>query len=203
MSTPQGDDTAQDLTEPAQDTAGSSASTDPEVADLESDLLGGQGGDDTATPDAEQPADTTTPDAEQPADTTTPDSGGEESSVSEVQKLTGQLTQKMREAGQQMQPTDFKSVINSVIAAMDMSQLSEEDTNDIIKKIKKQTNKGEDGEMNEYGEQYGYESDNVMYNNEPARFRASGGQTVGENTLNEKLELIIKRAKENVLREKK
>jgi len=192
MSTPQGDDTAQDLTEPAQDTAGSSASTDPEVADLESDLLGGQGG-----------VDTTTPDAEQPADTTTPDSGGEESSVSEVQKLTGQLTQKMREAGQQMQPTDFKSVINSVIAAMDMSQLSEEDTNDIIKKIKKQTNKGEDGEMNEYGEQYGYESDNVMYNNEPARFRASGGQTVGENTLNEKLELIIKRAKENVLREKK
>jgi hypothetical protein len=199
MSTPQGDDTAQDLTEPAQDltepaqdTAGSSASTDPGVADLESDLLGGQGGDDTATPDAEQPA-----------DTTTPDSGGEESSVSEVQKLTGQLTQKMREAGQQMQPTDFKSVINSVIAAMDMSQLSEEDTNDIIKKIKKQTNKGEDGEMNEYGEQYGYESDNVMYNNEPARFRASGGQTVGENTLNEKLELIIKRAKENVLREKK
>jgi hypothetical protein len=192
MSTPQGDDTAQDLTEPAQDTAGSSASIDPEVADLESDLLGGQGGDDT-----------TTPDAEQPADTTTPDSGGEESSVSEVQKLTGQLTQKMREAGQQMQPTDFKSVINSVIAAMDMSQLSEEDTNDIIKKIKKQTNKGEDGEMNEYGEQYGYESDNVMYNNEPARFRASGGQTVGENTLNEKLELIIKRAKENVLREKK
>jgi len=192
MSSPQGDDTAQDLTEPAQDTAGSSASIDPEVADLESDLLGGQGGDDT-----------TTPDAEQPADTTTPDSGGEESSVSEVQKLTGQLTQKMREAGQQMQPTDFKSVINSVIAAMDMSQLSEEDTNDIIKKIKKQTNKGEDGEMNEYGEQYGYESDNVMYNNEPARFRASGGQTVGENTLNEKLELIIKRAKENVLREKK
>jgi hypothetical protein len=191
MSTPQGDDTAQDFTEPAQDTAGSSASTDPEIADLESDLLGGQGGDDTVTPDAEQP---------QPTDAITPDAGGEESSVSEVQKLTGQLTQKMREAGQQMQPTDFKSVINSVIAAIDMSQLSEDDTNDIIKKIKKQSNKG-DGEMNEYGEQYGYPSDNDMYNNEPARFRASGGQTVGEIALNERLELIIKRAKENVLRE--
>lgn len=190
MPSPQVDDSAQDFTEPAQDTAaGSSASTDPEIADL---LGGDAGADASADAGTETPTDTAAP-----ADTTAP--VGEESSVSEIQKLTGQLAQKMREAAQQMQPTDYKSVINSILAAVDMSQMSDKDKNDIIKKVK---GSGENpgGEMNEYGEEYGYDSDNVIYNNEPARFMASGGQTIGEDSLNERLELIIKRAKENVLR---
>jgi hypothetical protein len=193
MSTPQSDDMAQDFTtEPAQDTAGSSASTDPEIADLENDLLGG---------DADADAGVETPtDAAAPTDTTPADGGN--SSVEEIQKLTGQLAQKMREAGQQMQPTDYKSVINSILAAANMSQMSDKDKNDIIKKVK-QGSAENGGEMNEYGEEYGYESDNVMYNNEPARFMASGGQSIGEISLNEKLESIIKRAKENVLKENK
>jgi hypothetical protein len=193
MSTPQSDDMAQDFTtEPAQDTAGSSASTDPEIADLENDLLGGNA-------DADAGAETPT-DAAAPTDTTPADGGN--SSVEEIQKLTGQLAQKMREAGQQMQPTDYKSVINSILAAANMSQMSDKDKNDIIKKVK-QGSAENGGEMNEYGEEYGYESDNVMYNNEPARFMASGGQSIGEISLNEKLESIIKRAKENVLKENK
>ena len=196
MSLPQADDTAQDFTEPAQDTAaGSSASTDPEIADLENDLLGGNAGADTS---ADAGAETPT-DAAAPGDTT-PAEGGN-SSVEEIQKLTGQLAQKMREAGQQMQPTDYKSVINSILAAADMSQMSDKDKNDIIKKVK-QGSAENGGEMNEYGEEYGYESDNDMYNNEPARYMASGGQTIGEDSLNERLETIIKRAKANVLRNK-
>ena len=194
MPSPQADDSTQDFTEPAQDSAaGSSASSDPEIADLENDLLGGNAGADTsADAGAETPTDTAAP------GDTTPAEGGN-SSVEEIQKLTGQLAQKMREMAQQMQPTDYKSVINSILAAVDMSQMSDKDKNDIIKKVK-QGSAENGGEMNEYGEEYGYESDNVMYNNEPARYMASGGQTIGEDSLNERLELIIKRAKENVLK---
>ncbi len=192
MSSPQPDDTAQDFTEPAQGTAaGSSASTDPGIADLENDLLGGNTGGDTSTDaGAEAPTDAA------PADTATPAEGGN-SSVEEIQKLTGQLAQKMREAGQQMQATDYKSVINSILAAADMSQMSDKDKNDIIKKVKHGSEEN-GGEMNEYGEEYGYPSDNDMYDNVRPRFNGS----IAEDSLNERLEIIIKRAKENVLRNK-
>lgn len=158
---------------------------------MENDLLGDQGG---------QTPDQTTPE---------PPAAGQESGdggVNEVQKLTGQLTQKMRELTGQMQPTDYKSVINSIISAIDMSQFSEHDRNDMIKKIKHQANKSTEpaqgqapAEMNEYGEQYGFENDE--FGNDWGQIgRASGGQTIGEDAINERLELIIKKAKANVFK---
>ena len=131
----------------------------------------------------------------------------DDNSVNAIQKLTGKLTQKMRAAAQEMQPTDYKSVINSILSAVDMKQLSDQDKKDIMKKLKggqeqevsEENYADYENNLEEYGEQFGYDDDESYVDNEPSRFRASGGQTIGEDALNERLDIIINNAKKNVL----
>lgn len=49
--------------------------------------------------------------------------------------MTGKLTQQMRTAAQVIGGKDIKSVLNSIIAAVDMSKVEDGDKNDIISKI--------------------------------------------------------------------
>jgi len=66
-------------------------------------------------------------DAEAPADE-------EEISIKEIQKLTGKLGQKLRTIDQQdgLTSEDIKYVLNSIISAVDLDKLSEEDKEDIL-----------------------------------------------------------------------
>ena len=66
-------------------------------------------------------------DAEAPADE-------EEISIKEIQKLTGKLGQKLRTIDQQdgLTSEDIKYVLNSIISAVDLEKLSEEDKEDIL-----------------------------------------------------------------------
>jgi len=70
-------------------------------------------------------------DIEEPA----PDMGDdEEISVKVIQKLTGKLGQKLRTLDQQegLTSEDIKYVLNSIISAVDLEKLSEEDRDDIL-----------------------------------------------------------------------
>ena len=70
-------------------------------------------------------------DIEEPA----PDMGDdEEISVKVIQKLTGKLGQKLRTLDQQegLTSEDIKYVLNSIISAVDLDKLSEEDRDDIL-----------------------------------------------------------------------
>ena len=122
--------------------------------------------------------------------------------------MTGQLTQKMREAGGEMQNTDFKSVINSILSAVNMQTLTPQDKNDIIKKLKGggQENNNQDVDetnLQEYDEEIYGNEDVTFGNGDTSRFTASGGQSIGENSINERLDFIINKAKKNVLNEKR
>jgi hypothetical protein len=66
-------------------------------------------------------------DAESPADE-------EEISIKEIQKLTGKLGQKLRTIDQQdgLSSEDIKYVLNSIISAVDLEKLTEEDKEDIL-----------------------------------------------------------------------
>jgi hypothetical protein len=66
-------------------------------------------------------------DAESPA-------GEEEISIKEIQKLTGKLGQKLRTIDQQdgLSSEDIKYVLNSIISAVDLEKLTEEDKEDIL-----------------------------------------------------------------------
>ena len=65
------------------------------------------------------------------------DMGGEEVSFKTIQKLTGKLTQKIRVLDNQegMTSENIKYVINMVLSALDLKNLSEEDKEDIISKF--------------------------------------------------------------------
>ena len=60
---------------------------------------------------------------------------GADDPLKEIQRLTGQLSQKMRAIIQNIDPKDTKYIINSVIAAADLKNLSNEDKDNIINKI--------------------------------------------------------------------
>jgi|TARA_R110002020_G_scaffold1018_5_gene5154 hypothetical protein len=71
------------------------------------------------------------------------DMGGEEGfdgeeqtpTVKSIQKLTGKLGQKMREYEDDMDSDVIKYVLNSVIAAVDLDELDDEDRDDIISRL--------------------------------------------------------------------
>jgi hypothetical protein len=60
--------------------------------------------------------------------------GEEEISIKEIQKLTGKLGQKLRTIDQQdgLSSEDIKYVLNSIISAVDLEKLTEEDKEDIL-----------------------------------------------------------------------
>ena len=70
-------------------------------------------------------------DAEIPMDSV---EGDEEISIKSIQKLTGKLGQKLRTLDQQegLTSEDIKYVLNSIISAVDLQKLTEEDRDDIL-----------------------------------------------------------------------
>ena len=66
-----------------------------------------------------------------------------------IQKLTGKLGQKLREFKDEIDADMIKYVINSVISAIDVSELTSEDVEDIVEKLEE---KEEDIEYTEEGE---------------------------------------------------
>ena len=184
---------------PAATTGGSSTTNDPEVSDLENNLLGG--GEPSETPEP------TATDGGQTAQATAPQGGVD---IKNIQQETGKLAQNIRTAGQAVSAQDTKAVINSILSAIDFSQYTDKDKNDIIKKIgggaaaptqtpsAPQSNPQAQQGVNELITPAGYNNEEPMGDNSPARFTASGGQTVGESAINEQLQRIIERAKANV-----
>ncbi len=87
----------------------------------------------------ELPADTA-PQTEEPAEVgpSTDAEDGEnpdEPILKTVQKLTGKLSQKMRDGAEELTSKDYKYVINSIVSAIDMTKISEEDMKDILNKV--------------------------------------------------------------------
>jgi hypothetical protein len=67
-------------------------------------------------------------------------------SFKSIQKLTGKLTQKIREFDNQdgMTSEDIKYVINMVLSSLDLKNLSDEDKEDIMSKFEEAEERGED-----------------------------------------------------------
>ena len=84
-----------------------------------------------------------------------PDMGGKEEEVTfkSIQKLTGKLTQKMREFDNEKGLTseNIKYVINMVLSAADLTALSEEDKEDIMSKFEEEEDMGDMDDMGAMG----------------------------------------------------
>ena len=74
-----------------------------------------------------------------------------ETTIKSIQKLTGKLGQKLRDLKDEMEGDDIKYVINSIISAVDLEKLSEDDVEDILSKF--------DDEEIDYSEEGEYELD--------------------------------------------
>jgi hypothetical protein len=83
------------------------------------------------TPTDMGPEEVPTPEAPAPEEGENPD----EPILKSVQKLTGKLTQKMRDGGQELESKDYKYVVNSILSAIDMTKVSEEDMADMLSKL--------------------------------------------------------------------
>ena len=108
-----------DMAAPIDNTANTDLATDYSSEEVPTD------------PNVDIPADDTSA-TDQPEDTT---ENPDEPILKTVQKLTGKLSQKMRDGGEELTSKDYKYVINSLISAIDMSKISEEDMKDILNKI--------------------------------------------------------------------
>ena len=70
-----------------------------------------------------------------------------------IQKLVGKLTEKMRTADEQVMTSEFmKSILNSVVSAIDTSKLEDGDILSIMKKLKGEDNPEQAGEPNAQSE---------------------------------------------------
>ena len=109
--------------------------TSPSLDSTETEL-------DMQTPDGEVDLET---------DTETVDAGGDEEMITfkTIQKLTGKLTQKIREFDNDkgMTSENIKYVINMVLSALDLANLSEEDKEDIISKFEEAEERPEGEDM--------------------------------------------------------
>ena len=65
-----------------------------------------------------------------------------------IQKLTGKLGQKLRDSGEEMGSADIKYVLNSVISAVDLENLDDEDKDDVLDRFEDdEAAYGDDEEM--------------------------------------------------------
>jgi len=80
--------------------------------------------------------------AEVPAEAPAGEPNADEDPVKVIQKLTGKLAQKLRDAGEQLTDKDIKYTLNSIISATDINKLSDEDKTDIINKIEDKDEEG-------------------------------------------------------------
>jgi len=116
-------------------------------------------------------------DAEAPAEE-------EEISIKEIQKLTGKLGQKLRTIDQQdgLTSEDIKYVLNSIISAVDLEKLSEEDKEDILENFEEdEIDYGVDDEADldvDAGEELDLDMDLDMDMEEPMEESAEVGEKV-------------------------
>ena len=77
--------------------------------------------------------------------------GGEEDMegfMKSIQKLTGKLGQKLRDVEEEMGSSDIKYVLNSVISAVDLNNLDDEDKEDVLDRFEEdETSYGDEEEM--------------------------------------------------------
>ena len=89
-----------------------------------------------------------------------PESGGEEPEgpvgLKSIQRLTGKLSQKIRafDKDQGLDSQDIKYVINSILSAMDLENLDEDDKEDILSKFDEESEygMGDEGDLDISGE---------------------------------------------------
>jgi len=94
----------------------------------------------TPEPEAEPtPEEQPMPEPEMPSEEEPTHEDEEEVSLKTIQKLTGKLAQKIRaydsKEEEEMSPQDVKYVINSILSALDLDKLEEEDKEEIIDKV--------------------------------------------------------------------
>ena len=124
---------------------------------------------DEAMPADDMPMDDEVPMDDEPIDTGMEPEGGEEGhtpgSFRLVQKLLGKVTQKMRDLADEDRLTDknIKYVINTVLAAVDLNELSQEDKDDIMAKFEEED--VEDMDMDDEEPMSG--EDDMMSDEEP------------------------------------
>lgn len=87
----------------------------------------------TETPDDMGVDTSVEPAVEQPAVDGTENT--DEPILKTIQKLTGKLTQKMRDGGAELESKDYKYVVNSILSAIDMTKITEEDMADMLNKL--------------------------------------------------------------------
>jgi len=104
-------------------------------------------------PEGEEPVDDMAPEGDDMGDEGAPKD--EEVSFKSIQKLTGKLTQKMREFDSEKGLTseNIKYVINMVLSAADLNSLSEEDKEDIISKFDEEEGGMGDEGMDDMGDE--------------------------------------------------
>jgi hypothetical protein len=92
----------------------------------------------------------------------------EEMSFKSIQKLTGKLAQKLRTFGQgeeEMTSNDVKYVINSILSALDLSILEEDDVDEILSRFEGEEEMGQEDEFDNEDE---FESEEEELETEPS-----------------------------------
>jgi len=147
--------------------------------ELPSDDMGGEmmpdmGGEMTPETGDEMGAETTPdmgeeepPMATAPGDTDfdTDDEEGGPSNLKLIQKLTGKLSQKLRmfEKDKGLDSQDIKYVMNSIISAIDLGKLDDDDREDIVNKLEGFDEYGKEGEGElDFGVEDDFDADNDM-----------------------------------------
>ena len=151
---------------PDMEDMGDMGATPPPAPDM------GDMGDMGATPspseEEQTPEEEPTPgiDGEDSISNEEPTSGDEEetggpSSLKTIQKLTGRLSQKIRTFDKEkgLDSQDIKYVVNSILSAIDLSKLDDEDRDDILDKLEEydEYDMGEEGDLDLSGEDLGTE----------------------------------------------
>jgi hypothetical protein len=121
---------------------------------MESDLVGDTVDDTMGDAGTEEPTDMGT---EEPIDTGGDVDDDGDTPIKSIQKLTGKLSQKLREATEELSVEDIKYTINSILSAIDFNKLTDEDKTDIINKIE-----GEEEETEQTVSEYGMGNDYLM-----------------------------------------
>jgi hypothetical protein len=98
------------------------------ATDFSAEMPDDMGVDTTGDVPAETPA-------EAPAEAPEGEENPDEPILKTVQKLTGKLTQKMRDGAQELESKDYKYVVNSILSAIDMTKVNEEDMADMLSKL--------------------------------------------------------------------
>ena len=90
-----------------------------------------------------------------------------EGAMKSIQKLTGKLGQKLRDGEEELESEDVKYVINSVLSALDLNKLEDEDKEDIVSRFEEdETEYGDEelegGDVDLEDDEFGAEDDMGM-----------------------------------------